>query len=106
MHAIHDAARTVAITANFFIISLVLSGRFGYQNHSTAPVPPVQRTAIASLAQRAIQARRIRAGTDPSAAGIALLAAVQGGLLLAHLNRDDGPLVEALDRALAQLGGA
>ena len=60
--------------------------------------------AIASLVQRAIQARRIRSGIDPSAAAIALLAAMQGGTMLAHLNRDDGPLVEVLDRALAQLG--
>jgi AcrR family transcriptional regulator len=53
--------------------------------------------AIADLVDRAARAGRLHPDTDPAAAGWALLTALQGGTMLAHLRGDEGPLVQALD---------
>jgi hypothetical protein len=45
----------------------------------------------------------LRPGTDPDAAGLALLTAHQGGVTLAHLYRSEEPLARALDDAIARL---
>lgn len=59
--------------------------------------------AIADLVRRAIDAGRVPAHTDADAVGGTLLAALQGGIVLSHLRRDPGPLVAALDSALASI---
>lgn len=59
--------------------------------------------AIADLVRRAARAQRVRRDVDPVGTGIALLAAVQGGIMLAYLNGDAGPLARALDRVLSEL---
>jgi TetR/AcrR family transcriptional regulator, transcriptional repressor for nem operon len=51
---------------------------------------------------RAFQAAgRLPAGTSPDDLAVTLLAALQGGLLLAQVQRDTGPLETALDTILA-----
>ena len=61
------------------------------------------QSALADLARRADAARLLRPGTDPEAAGLALLTAHQGGTLLSHLHRSEEPLARALDDAIARL---
>ena len=45
----------------------------------------------------------LRPEADPEALAVALLASLQGGLLMAQLNRDTGPLEVALDTTLAHI---
>jgi len=59
--------------------------------------------AIAGLVARAQQAGRVRAAVDVDSAGRALLAALQGGTILAHLHRDPEPLARALADAIKLL---
>ena len=44
---------------------------------------------------------RLRPGIDPDALAVTLLACLQGGLLLAQVERDPGPPETALDTFLA-----
>lgn len=57
--------------------------------------------AITDLVARARRAERVPADTDAPEAGLALLTALQGGTMLAHLRKDEGPLAHALDSALS-----
>jgi len=45
----------------------------------------------------------LRRSADPARLAVAILAAVQGGTLLAHLHRDPAPLETALDEALDRI---
>jgi TetR/AcrR family transcriptional regulator, transcriptional repressor for nem operon len=47
----------------------------------------------------------LRAGADPAALATALLAALQGGLLLAQVRRSTDPLATALDQAIDHVAG-
>jgi TetR/AcrR family transcriptional repressor of nem operon len=51
--------------------------------------------------RRLHQAGQLPAGTDPDALAVTLLAALQGGLLLAQVQRDTRPLETAVDTLLA-----
>jgi AcrR family transcriptional regulator len=59
------------------------------------------------LLRRGITAMRdrgeLRADADPDRLALALLAAVQGGLLLSQTRRDSTPLAVAIDQAIAHL---
>jgi len=46
-------------------------------------------------------AGQLRPGLDPDDAAVTLLATLQGGLLLAQVQRDTGALATALDTVLA-----
>ena len=59
--------------------------------------------ALGDLVRRADAAGLLRPGTDPEAAGLALLTAHQGGTILAHLHRSEEPLARALDDVIARL---
>ena len=59
--------------------------------------------ALGDLVRRADSAGSLQPGTDPDAAGLALLTAHQGGTILAHLHRREEPLARALDDAIARL---
>jgi len=61
-----------------------------------------QWSAAISDGLRALQAAgHLRAGLDPDDLAVTLLAAVQGGLLLAQVQRDTRPLETAVDTVLA-----
>lgn len=59
--------------------------------------------AIAGLVVRAKQTGRVRAEVDVDTAGRALLTALQGGTILAHLHGDPEPLARALADAIQLL---
>ena len=59
--------------------------------------------ALVDLVRRADAAGLLRPGTDPEAAGLALLTAHQGGTTLAHVRRSEEPLARALDDVIARL---
>lgn len=59
--------------------------------------------ALTALVGRALAAGRVSPDTDPGAAGRALLTALQGGTMLAHLHREAEPLARALDDAVDAL---
>jgi TetR/AcrR family transcriptional repressor of nem operon len=61
--------------------------------------------AVAGLVARAQQAGRVRAEVDADAAGRALLTALQGGTILAHLHGEPEPLARALADAIEPLSG-
>ena len=61
--------------------------------------------AIAELVRRALGADRVLPGVDPAAAGRALLTALQGGIMLAHLHREPETLVQAVDHVINGLVG-
>jgi TetR/AcrR family transcriptional repressor of nem operon len=56
--------------------------------------------AISGLLLRAQRSGRVDPDTDPAAAALSLLTALQGGTMLAHLRRDPAPLRDALDAAM------
>lgn len=56
---------------------------------------------IAAMLERAQRAGRLDAGTDPGELATRLLAALQGGLMLARLHHDPRPLRAALAPVLA-----
>jgi AcrR family transcriptional regulator len=56
--------------------------------------------AIADGLRRLHQAGQLPAGTDPDALAVTLLATLQGGLLLAQVQRDTRPLETAVDTLL------
>jgi TetR/AcrR family transcriptional regulator, transcriptional repressor for nem operon len=58
------------------------------------------QAAISDGLRRLRQARQLPDGTDPDALAITLLATLQGGLLLAQVQRDTRPLETALDTLL------
>ncbi|HEX3711447.1 MAG TPA: TetR/AcrR family transcriptional regulator [Trebonia sp.] len=58
------------------------------------------QAAIDEGLRRLHQAGRLPAGTDPDALAVILLAALQGGLLLAQVQRDTRPLETAVDTIL------
>ncbi|MCU1683981.1 MAG: Transcriptional regulator, TetR [Amycolatopsis sp.] len=60
---------------------------------------------LSDLVSRAQAAGRVRADVDPATAGRALLTALQGGTILAHLHADPAPLAQALADAIAPLSG-
>lgn len=62
------------------------------------------QTAIADLIRRAAAARRLAADIDADAAALMLLAAQQGGTVLAQLRGNAAPLSLALDAALREMG--
>jgi hypothetical protein len=45
----------------------------------------------------------VHADADPVEAGMALLGALQGGTILAHMQRSEVPLASALDAVLGRL---
>jgi hypothetical protein len=53
--------------------------------------------------RRAQAAGRVHADADPAEAGMVLLGALQGGTVLAHLQRSEVPLASALDAAIGHL---
>jgi TetR/AcrR family transcriptional regulator, transcriptional repressor for nem operon len=57
------------------------------------------RDGLAAIAQRG----QLRAGLDIDRMALAMLAAVQGGLLLSQVRRDTAPLEAAVDILIAQL---
>jgi TetR/AcrR family transcriptional repressor of nem operon len=59
--------------------------------------------AIAGLVRRAQAAGRVHADADPAEAGMVLLGALQGGTVLAHLQRSEVPLASALDAVIGHL---
>ena len=59
--------------------------------------------AIAGLVRRAQAAGRVHADADPAETGMVLLGALQGGTVLAHLQRSEVPLASALDAVIGQL---
>jgi TetR/AcrR family transcriptional regulator, transcriptional repressor for nem operon len=59
--------------------------------------------AIAGLVARAQRTGRVDPETDPAAAALSLLTALQGGIMLAHLRRDPAPLQDSLDTAMSPL---
>lgn len=59
--------------------------------------------ALTRLVERARDAGVLRPDVDPAGAGAALLAAMEGGILLAHLTQDETALHCALDQALRGL---
>jgi AcrR family transcriptional regulator len=59
--------------------------------------------AIAGLVRRAQVAGRVPADADPAEAGMALLGALQGGTILACMQRSEVPLASALDAVLGRL---
>ncbi len=61
------------------------------------------RLAITGLVRRAQDAGHLRADVDPGAAGTALLAAMQGGIMLSQLQGDERPLEHSLDHVIADL---
>jgi TetR/AcrR family transcriptional regulator, transcriptional repressor for nem operon len=56
--------------------------------------------AIGDGLRRLHQTGRLRSGTDPDDLAVTLLAALQGGLLLAQVQRDTRPLETAIDTLL------
>jgi hypothetical protein len=58
------------------------------------------QAAIGEGLRRLHQAGQLPAGTDPDALAVTLLAALQGGLLLAQVQRDTRPLETAVDTIL------
>jgi TetR/AcrR family transcriptional regulator, transcriptional repressor for nem operon len=62
------------------------------------------QTGIADLIRRAAAASRLPADIDADAAALMLLAAQQGGTVLAQLHGDAAPLSLALDGALREIG--
>jgi AcrR family transcriptional regulator len=61
------------------------------------------QSLLADLVDRARAAGHVRADVDPALAGRALLAALQGGTILAHLHVDPDPLVQSLTDAITTL---
>jgi TetR/AcrR family transcriptional repressor of nem operon len=61
--------------------------------------------ALAGLVDRAVRAGGVIPDTDPAAAGRALLTALQGGIMLAHLHGEPEPLVQAVDHVIDGLAG-
>jgi TetR/AcrR family transcriptional regulator, transcriptional repressor for nem operon len=61
------------------------------------------RAAIAGLVRRAQAAGRVPAGVDADEAATCLLAALEGGTMLANLQRDETPLRTLLDAELRRL---
>jgi AcrR family transcriptional regulator len=59
------------------------------------------RAAIGDGLRRSDAAGRLAAGVDPDDLAVTLLAALQGGLLLAQAQRDSRPLETAIDTLLA-----
>lgn len=62
------------------------------------------RSAVVALTSRAQQAGRLLADVDPDEAGLLLLGALQGGMLLAHLQGGQEALERTLDATLLHLG--
>lgn len=62
------------------------------------------RSAIAALVRRSQRARLLPEEVDCEKAGLLLLAALQGGTMLAHLRGEVTPLVTLLDSELSNLG--
>ena len=58
-------------------------------------------TAIADGLQTLHRTGRLASGVDPERLAVTLLAAVQGGLVLAQVQRDSRPLATALDTVLS-----
>lgn len=61
------------------------------------------RAAIAALVRRAQRAGRVTNSADPDEAATFLLAALEGGTMLANLRRDEAPLRTMLDAELRRL---
>ncbi|NMO55089.1 TetR/AcrR family transcriptional regulator [Actinoplanes sp. TBRC 11911] len=61
------------------------------------------RLALAALVRRAAGAGHVVAGVDPDEAATCLLAALEGGTMLANLQHDEAPLRTMLDAELARL---
>jgi TetR/AcrR family transcriptional regulator, transcriptional repressor for nem operon len=62
--------------------------------------------ALAGLVDRAVRAGRVLPDTDPATAGRALLTALQGGIMLAHLHGEPEPLAHAVDHVVDGLTGS
>lgn len=70
----------------------VLAGAFAaWEAHLAAGVGRLQRSG------------QVRADADPAALASAVMAAVQGGILLARVHRDGAPLRRAVEMAMAHL---
>jgi AcrR family transcriptional regulator len=62
--------------------------------------------AIAGLVGRSVREGRVLPDTDPAEAGRALLTALQGGIVLAHLHGEPEPLTRAVDHVVDGLIGS
>jgi TetR/AcrR family transcriptional regulator, transcriptional repressor for nem operon len=62
------------------------------------------RSAISALVRRSQRAGLLAEDVDPEEAGFVLLAALEGGAMLAHLRDEDTPLVAMLDSGLSSIG--